>query len=549
MVAPTQFPGPKHAEMVKDYLAVFEDILTVRWKRQAALDFRGNRHIVNRLSATDVKSCVLVWPRLSDPDVFYHRGFCDYGFWAEGDADKAPPSTCSGRLPPNMAGVEVTDKRTGRTAPLPAQVQCPMPQVMEQVPQWAKAECSALYRRIPLFDHQKQEELGAGYAALQAISTALYAGDSDDGGKGSKGAGDLSALIEDLPSDASVFDEWWEAWTGLAADALRHGFMVSPKPTRRSHYDLATSLAMRVHLRAGIIEFGRNNVIGAIEGATRALYATSTTTSEGTAGWKTMQGVGDFLALVGGPKGAAAGGAISLIGFLGEQMFPVPVKQVDFSGDFKKIVVDLGAKIDEVRTEVESKEGEYAAAVSELRDRINGKSGFELELYDLTENHASGDDARKSEKFSVSVDMVMSLAEQCGKIAIGYEGLLAHFKGAYKAEGQLADKDGIARPADVDVMALNREFEQYMRTATARYYLARDQIREAAEDYDEADGNAAQDFERIMGDPDMRKTMDKTSELDLEAEAADTQRPAGADTDPYEDGTYVTRKSQEAAAS
>jgi hypothetical protein len=102
------------------------------------------------------------------------------------------------------------------------------------------------------------------------------------------------------------------------------------------------------------------------------------------------------------------------------------------------------------------------------------------------------------------------------------------------AHRHLTGSDGEATDADRELVALIEEFEQYLNTSTARYYVAAERLVTAAKRYDEAEGMNQDQLERIIDQQDEHKDHYEGSG-NPNREARDTDRPGRANEATPED--------------
>jgi hypothetical protein len=431
---------------------------------------------------------------------------------------------------------------------MPTKIECPVPHILRQVPSWATAECAVLWRLVPYFDAQDQAVLGAAYAALSQIQKDLNpAGGSADG---DSGPGRLASTVADL-SGSGKTDSWWVDWTGLAADALRNGFLSSPKPTMDNHYFIATNLARLIDNRARIIEYGRNNTIDLIDQATKELSSVTTKTEQSETHWKLLTAGAMVLGVASAGASAVvsgvAAGTFELAVFLAEAVVgEAEIKVTAFAKDFRPVLGSLATGLrDLASTKLVEKEQEYADYVADVRKTVNGVGSFDLELYDFDENtsheptrEAIANAKKPDDGYNVNTGTVMNLARGCAWAGQDYERLLGMFGPIPSARGHLSDKNGKERESDKDVLALVEEFRGYLETTSARYFAARDRIADAAKAYEYADGDVSDSMKLLFDNWETRDPESKYQPKAFEVDDAidPTSRPDEADRDPYREG-------------
>ncbi|GAA1681638.1 hypothetical protein GCM10009830_30980 [Glycomyces endophyticus] len=520
--------GPDHsATNVKPALDRFWEALIKRWQREAARSFLSQEAVSTGIVVNpDAK---LEWPYLRKPAVDLHRSVCDYIQWVQGPDGTTTPMFCKGRMPASAP------------ATMSGDITCPLPQIMGAVHGWAKTERDAIERKVLKFDAQELPELDTAYAALKGLyETIAEAGPAPDGSRTGQG-GSLSGTVADLSDGDGTSQHWWVEWSGLAADAFKGGFLMSTLPTLANHRVLAVELAKLVHFRSGIIQMGRNDTLHLINQAATGLGATGPA-KDGNA-WVVLEGLAKVLAFAKGP-GEAAGKALDLIAFLGEQILPAR-DTVKYTGDHRTIVRDLSQHMDTLRDGVDAKEVEYQTGTRDLRSALDAVGSFDLELYDLTKNDGQGrrsDEEREPEDrqgFTADTAKLLELAAKLGLAAGAYEQLPARLEPVRAAAGHFTDREGNATPADADVLAMVEEFGGFLATTAGRYYLARDQVSGAAEDYEASDGDVSKAFTELLGrfEDSAGGRQRPAEDFDPGEQAAETDRAATADDDPYSNAT------------
>jgi hypothetical protein len=551
-------PGPGHGHAVQVHMDAFETALTKRWRIEVVRELVGNKPVTTFLARSTGPFGAPDLSALQDVRYQRHKGLCHYSDWAFNKPDGDLPASCPGET--GYQGSEPPEENPttpGTLVQIPRKITCPIPKVMEMVATWAEAERQSLEPRVPVFDAHQQSRLSEAYTALARFAAETDVDVPKQSGQRMSSGGALPDTVTSLWVQNSEDRDWWVGWTGLAANAAKGNFFTSTLPTLRNHSIIAVALADLVSNRSAIVEYARNNGKHLITGATVALDAKTTASTDLVPTWKGLQAIGMSVALYGAFSGpgavatAVTGGALGLVGFLGENLLP-KTSAVAFSGDLKAIVTTFSDKLDELGEGLTRREGEYGEAADTLRTAVNGASSFELELYDLSENQASGTGDRREEPgFQAPVDNILTLGATCEKAAGDYEGLLWHFNALAGLETDMADKDGTATRADEGVLALCDELHEYVKTTAARYYLARDQIMAAAADYAETDEGRKAAFDRVMSDWSDTGTgqAEPNPRFDVESEAKDSVRPGGADRTPGYDELegeqqYVTGQTQ-----
>jgi hypothetical protein len=307
---------------------------------------------------------------------------CAYLNWfANGRNGKVQDVTCDGNVGETTDGPYTTG-----TAELPESIDCRIGELFAAGEEWAYGDRRYIFDVLPPFALQALEPLERARNAL--VEMAAYFG-------ADPGAGDDPAFTPAFQAQTSVSDEigtiytngdtttdWQIKWTGLAAESAAKGFFASTLPTLRSHGQLANGLSTLINERASIIHHYRDNSLNLIATATQALAATTETVTDHRPFWKTVQGVGMAMSIT---EAAAAGAAISLNGWLGEQ-FIAETKDVSFAGEPGQIANGLYQKVLEMNGTLATAEQAYVDDVAGFRNSLNAVPSTFLELYDFTEN-------------------------------------------------------------------------------------------------------------------------------------------------------------------
>ncbi|WP_112134905.1 hypothetical protein [Glycomyces dulcitolivorans] len=521
--------GPDHfAQNVVPALDRFWAALIRRWQKEAAASFLAGNDI-----STSVQhpKQVLDWPYLRKPVVNYHRDACDYRTWAGAADNAAPPVRCQGRIPATQAGNPVFDEHDNPAGVVPSEITCPLPQVMTAVHAWAKAERDLIEAKVPRFDGHDLGALDRAFNGLKSIrEQTAVAGSSTEGTRNASGSA-LSSLVTDLSDGDGTSQHWLADWTGLAADAFKGGFLKSTNPTTTNHYILANELGKLVQQRSGIVQVGRNDAVHLISEAAKGLGATGTAAIANN--WEALEGLAKavgFLPVV----GDAVSKVLDLGAFLGEQ-FLATHDAVVFKGEFRAIVTNLSAGMDALVQQIETYEGKYRALTAALRSALGAVGSFDIELYALGENKAQGLPTAQHSGFSADPAALFELAEKLGRAGAEYEEMLPLLDPVEDAAAHFADKDGRATGADTDALAMAAEFRGFLTTTAARYFIARDQVRQGAEDYKKSDGDVAASFTKALARFDKSEGGSHKPGFDAKTEADATGRGTGADRNPYRD--------------
>lgn len=426
-------------------------------------------------------------------------GGCRYLAWARSNRSGDLSAVhCDGHITDPV----VIDPRTQAPVAMPRRIECGVGKLLRQVEDWAWLERARIFTTLPLFDHHDIEAIHQAYDDLVTIAYELgLHPDTSDADTAaalrSTGPEDLTQIVPVIAVKDGEGQTWWVHWTGLAADVVKSGFFASVTPTMNNQRDIAAALAILYSVRAAIIEKGRCDTLSWIEWATRALYQTRTVVTDLTRGWRAAQGIGQLLSLVGKARILSpVGAATVLAGFLAEDLLP-EVRHVVFAHTADEVLAVLDEKVEALHSELDALEEQFDEAVKRLRREIYATHSFNLELYDLTRNNPEGR-RRDTDGYSVDVDDILRLAERCYKAAEGYQGLLPRLTATCQADRHLAGRDGRPTRADVELLEVRDQFEQFLRTTCARYLLAADQVRRAAQAYAEAEESQRTTFNTFM---------------------------------------------------
>lgn len=373
---------------------------------------------------------------------------------------------------------------------------------MESVEYWAHGEGSAIFNKFPKFDAHDQRAIESAQEAVLRIGGLLgltAEGGSDASFEPSSNA-DLTNKAETLVGANGQNPGWYKTWTGLAADTLKDGFFASIAPTMGNQAQIAAGIHNLYSARGTIIQEFRSGSLKILEDASKALDETHTVTTDLNPVWQTFQGMGTALTIGGGwnPVTGAVGASSILIGIIGQNFAP-ETKRTEYSNELEGVMNDIWDDLDEQASDLFSRENDYDLGVHSLRDTIFGIDSFNLEMYDLTENTATGNG--NNDGFDVDVDTVMSLADTCYDCAEIYEDQILPMIGEIQsADSSLAAEDGSEGYADPKVKELVIEYEGYLRTACGRLYTAGEQIKDAAESYASEDSDRQAAFDEVMKD-------------------------------------------------
>ncbi|GLY36176.1 hypothetical protein Amsp01_022000 [Amycolatopsis sp. NBRC 101858] len=415
------------------------------------------------------------------PESRGHLTTCPIVAWAVSDSTQAnrPSAPCDGWSVPDAKYVE-----------------CRAADVFSQVGDWAWAKRDQLAAGIP--------DLAGGpeLSSLEDARESLLKADGTMRPEGSVDAYTLPGMVEKLSvrDDGNNNRAWMAGWTGLAATSLKGGFLSTVGPTLKNQSVLVRWLANCYSLRATTIHATRNNILELIGRATGELFETAPVPAKEVPKAKVAVnaagqawGIATTVAKALGKEAPGSiGDALSLIGFVvdvvanvGEAKTNEGLRFPQLSGFF----AHLDPAVRALHTDLDEAEADYRKAVTAIEQRIAGVDRTVLELYDFTKSSPDGDssDPSASGRFAVDVVVVMEIAQHCYDVAEVYSGLLSDVATASYSDGQLVGRGVVPTAADTALIALRSDVESFFQKTTARYLMAADRIKKAAEKYAESD--------------------------------------------------------------
>ncbi|MEV0901258.1 hypothetical protein [Actinoplanes sp. NPDC049802] len=393
--------------------------------------------------------------------------------------------------------------RNGTEVATPNEIPCGMNSIMQHVEYWAHSEGSAVLGKLPQFDRHDQRAIESAQQALLAIGAAvgLESAAGSDAGFTPASNADLKNKIVKLVGEDGENGGWYVGWTGLAANRLKGGFFASIAPTLHNQAGIAASIHNLYSARGTIIQEMRAGSLKILSDAGKALDATKEVTTDLNPVWQTFQGMGTALSIAGGwnPALGAVGASVQLIGILGQNFAP-KIKNTVYAHDVEAVMTALWSHLDEQANDLLARENDYNNGIHSLRDTVFGIHSFNLELYDLAENTATGN-IGKREDFHIDIDGVLELADTCFECAAIYENqLIPRIAAVQAADASLATADGSEGAADPKVKAMVVEYGEYLMTTCGRLYTAGEQIKAAAQSYAAMDTDAGTAFRSVMED-------------------------------------------------
>ncbi|MBC6449232.1 hypothetical protein [Actinokineospora xionganensis] len=526
--------GTGHAANLSTAMNDFHEALTYRWREEITQKIMAAEHdYPTRVARSGSPMAAPLWNYSSASAACHLRGVnagCSYVDWVEGGQEGDLRSvTCEGKTGADEGGVDLVGP-DGQPETVPPNIQCGMGSILEAVENWAWGEREHTYYELPLFDMHDVGALEIAHDHFLTIGAQLGleagAGSSADTGSfRSMSERELVGKVQDVSGERGQGQDWWTGWTGLAASRAKAGFFDSCAPTINNQSGIAGSLANLYAARGAIIEKGRNDALYWIQWATKSLKEKQTISTNLVYGWKTVQGIGTAITISGGWSGvgAAVGAAVILTGFIGENLIPNVTSEGHKHG-LVEVVETLNTKINELNSAVNGLELEYSNEVAELQDTIFGIHSFNLELYDLTQNSADGDHEGSGDGYTANVEDILKIGQACYEAGDLYAGLLSTIAATSSADNHLADKDGAATSGDTALLAVRTMFEGFLRTAAARYEVAGDQTKAAAEAYAKVETDQQAAYDRITDDWTAAGVGVDDPDFDENAEAGATDR-------------------------
>jgi hypothetical protein len=481
---------------VRDYSAgvtaalnAFWEALTHRWRVEAAKAIR----LASDIPQPGILECSarpdpVRWD-YRQPEARGHLNgdYCTYLAWVDaGQPGELSGVTCS-----------------GARGPLSSDIGCGVGGILAQVEDWAWAERMTIVGKLPQLEGHDLSILEDAYQAFVRIGGTLGLEDSLRG----QGGDDLPAmagrpLVQDIEWMAGEDSEktWFAGWTGLAASNAKDGFIASTKRTLRNQSILLGWLANLYSDRAAIIEAGRNNTLELLKGAAKALNEKQTITTDLTKTWTVVNGAATVIGTaaifpVAAPVAGPLAAIIGLAGFLGQNLAPSSSHK-DYGHGLSEAVLALGSEISKLNGKLDDYETGYSLAASTLRNELAGVHSYNLELYDITRNDSQGNATNGG--YTANVDFILDVAQRCYEASEGYSEVLRQFAATAVADLHLAGRHMTKNDGDRILVDVRDTLESFLQKTTARYLLAGDQIKAAAEQYARTDAEQAAAFRDKM---------------------------------------------------
>ncbi|MEQ0559349.1 hypothetical protein ABJI51_09740 [Amycolatopsis sp. NEAU-NG30] len=466
--------GSAYSASLSAALNDYWQTLERRWIRDAGLTLRGGT------SQIDGAPSPARWQ--VPPESRGHLTTCPIVAWAVNDSTPAnrPSVPCDGWSVPDAKYVE-----------------CRAADVFAQVGDWAWEKREQLANAVP--------DLAGGpeLSSLEEARDSLLKVDGALRPDGSVDAYTLPGMVEKLSvrDDGNNNRAWMAGWTGLAANSLKGGFLSTVGPTLKNQGVLVRWLANCYSMRATTVHATRSNVLQLIAQATRELFeaappsapADTPKVKKAVNAASEAWGIATSLAKALGQKlPEQIGTALPVIGFVVD--VALSIEEANPNGGFRfpqlsAFFAHLDSAVRTLGTELTAAEQDYQKAVTAIEERLAGVDRKVLELYDFEKSSPDGDgtDPSASGRYAVDVAVVMEIAQHCYDAAEIYSGLLGKVAAASYADGQLVGRGVVPTAADTALIGLRNDVESFFRTTTARYLMAADRIKKAAEKYAASD--------------------------------------------------------------
>ncbi len=482
--------GHDHPRAVAEALDAFQTALAERYMQvmcdavrpPSVSSFPGPAHLGGAAPE--------LWDYTTEAAQAHLSGYCQFLDWYAGHARGETPQgvTCQSLVPPG--GAYADGSGHGFT--------CGMGQMFGAAYDWAWKDREYVFERVPSFAAQNIDALKTTRDAYLNAAKAFGMPPPDEGGWDADGEFSLQSLsdgtIKDMMegvfyADGRSSPSWMVSWTGAAADAAASGFFHTTEPTLANHAKIADALGYLVNLRATIIDRNRANTLDLIDAATATLGERRDVDLTGR--WAVVQGIGSAVSMTG--VGAAFGGPMTFVGWLGEKLYPVK-KDAAFAAAPHEVAAGLADAFDSMAMDIEAAEADYRNEAGQVENAIGGAPLEVLALYDITQNNPEGT-AGKDGDFNANIDDITGLAAQCYAIGEAYEELRTRLRDVYGADPHMAGRDGDPTEGDRKVIVMREDLLDFVSTTIGRYSLMGSQLEEAAREYAESDDAAARSFE------------------------------------------------------
>ncbi|WET78888.1 hypothetical protein P3102_33425 [Amycolatopsis sp. QT-25] len=515
----------EYKRMLDGALDDFHKALTKRWMEDAV-------DAMTRLSTTvpcSAEPWAWQWPAESYGHLAGADDICGYLTWVmDGMLGHYKDVHCQGWNPQTQKYVECHAERN-----------------LAQIERLAWQRRQDVARFVPQLEGPDLTKLEIAHNTFLNVAGNL--GFQDKNGRVTEllGQGEVVRNVEWLDGTTSANEEWFIEWTGLAAQAFRAGFFASIAPTILNQALILASLSTLYSTRATTIQVTRLNIVKRLNWATRKLDEKVTLTistadailekldrataihgivsnllSAGAKLSKVVDSVNEAGGKVLGPVGAV----LTLAGFVGGALKSHTVEQDAMS--LQDILQKLTTSIQEEHNALSGLEDDFGGDVLALQKAIAGVHSYNLELYDLTANTLPNQtDRAKYQGIRVEVHFLLRVAQTCFEAADAYSAQLRILAAADVADRHLAGRDGQTCTGDDTTLELRDAVEQFMRTSCARFLLAGEQLRKAAEAYAKTDGELSDDLKKLFAA--WESANKDRGKIDPDPETVETESAAG----------------------
>ncbi|MFC9258120.1 hypothetical protein [Amycolatopsis thailandensis] len=473
----------EYKRMLEEALNDFHKALTKRWMEDAV-------DAMTHLSPTvpcSAESWAWQWP----PEAYGHlsgsEDFCGYLTWVEdGMNGHYKDVHCDGHNP-----------QTGND------IECHVERNLAQIERLAWNRRQEVAKFVPQLEGPDLAKLEAAHDTYLKIAGNLGFKDTKENVTALLGKREVVDNVQYLAGRTGEEQLWFTGWTGLAAATFKAGFFASVAPTLQNQSLVLASLATLYSTRATTIEATRRNIIRCLNWATPKLDEKITVkTFELGDKMDTLDRVRSTLGVVTslskevGKVMSPIGTALGLLGYLGG--IAQEMTETRNAMSLQEILQGLDTSLHEQHVALDTLEEDFTADVTQLQRAIAEVHSFNLELYDLTANSATGRPDKR--RFEVDLKFVMDIAKACFDAAESYSGQLRTLMTADAADRHLSGRDWATCTGDDTTLEIRDALEQFMRTACARFLLAGEQVMKAAEAYANTDAEKKAILQELLKD-------------------------------------------------
>ncbi|RSN47622.1 hypothetical protein DMC64_10210 [Amycolatopsis sp. WAC 04197] len=423
-------------------------------------------------------------------------------------------------------------------------VECHVERNLAQIERLAWNRRQEVAKFVPQLEGPDLAKLEAAHNTFLNVAGNL--GFQDKNGRVTEllGQGAVVRNVEWLDGATSAAEPWFIEWTGLAAQQFREGFFASIAPTMANQSLILASLSTLYSTRAATIQATRLNIVKRLNWATKKLdekvtlkVFTADSILEKVDQAKTLHGIATTLLSAGaklskvvktvdeagGKVLGPAGAVLDLAVFAGGIIKGLTVEQDAMS--LQDILQKLTTSIQDEHNALSGLESDFGANVLTLQKAIAGVHSYNLELYDLTANKLPNQtDRAKYHGVQVQVYFVLRLAQTCFEAAEAYSAQLRILSEADSADRHLAGRDEQTCTGDDTTLEIRDAVEQFMRTSCARFLLAGEQLRNAAEAYARTDGELSDDLKKMFAN--WENANKDRGKIDPNPETVERENPA-----------------------